>query len=733
MICDFKRLLYPKVTPDCYDGSYAVALYTPSEKLLDTQGYPVREVKVVGCCLPVAAGLRFNLFGRWGKTAKFGPQFELDRYEDVITPGKDGVIAYLCSGLIKGIGPKTAERIYSQFGDRSLEVLDSSPDELLKIPGISKNKLTKILDTYLASRGARDIVAFLAPHGVTPNRAVKIYKEYGQQAIEIVREHPYRLCEMAGIGFHTADKIAKNVGMNPLAPERIRAGLLQVLKDAEAQGGNLCLENGKLLSLCTELLATESLTERMAAEECSRMLKDGTLAEWGGFIYRFVTAYAEQSVARRVCELLRFGTVSCHTNLDVEIAARQKQLQISLAHEQRHAIKTSLTSNLSIITGGPGTGKTLIQRFLLDIYRKEHPNGRIVCCAPTGRAARRMEQCTGYPASTIHKALGLLAGDDGGYSEPQKLEADFVLVDEISMLDIYLARHLLNAVPDGCQMVLVGDADQLPSVGPGAVLSELIASGEIPVVKLDRVYRQDSGSRVAVNASLIRHGDKQLEEGVDFKICQSTDFDQSADIIERLYLEEVARCGVDNVALLTPFRVKTATGRQALNERIRAKINPPAPHKSEACHGNRLYRLGDKVMQEKNKDNINNGDIGYVTGITKADGDTTVTIDFGDGRVAEYDSSELDLLELAYASTVHKSQGAEYQSVIVNLQTAHYKLLKRPLVYTAITRAKERVVVVGDRKALAIAISTVDAEKRGTQLAARIQQILSGGKTHDHA
>ena len=733
MVCAFEKLIFPKIPPDSYDGSYAVAIYTPCEKVLDQSGKSINEIKVVGCCLPVAAGMNFNLFGRWGKTAKHGTQFELERYEDVIDLTKVGVIAYLSSGLIKGIGPEIAERIYNCFDSRTLDVLENSPEELLGVPGIKKKKLEKILESYLATRGARDIVAFCAPHGITPNRAVKIYKEYGRQAIEIVRDHPYRLCEMAGIGFLTADNIAKSMGMNPLAPERIRAGLIQVLKDAEDQGGNLCLEKAKHREFCITLLNTEGLTDRMVMEECFRMLQDETLVLYNDHIYRSVTAYAEHSVAKRVCELLRAGSVSFQTDLDVEIVSRQKQLSISLAHEQRNAIKTSLTSKLSIITGGPGTGKTLIQRFLLDIYRKEHPNGRIVCCAPTGRAARRMEQCTGSPASTIHKALGLKAEDDGGYSEPQPLDADLVLVDEISMLDIYLARHLFNAIPDGCQLILVGDADQLPSVGPGAVLSELIASEMIPVVKLDRVYRQDSGSRVAVNASLIRHGDRHLEEGVDFKICQSTNIEQSANIIERIYLEEVERCGVDNVALLTPFRVKTATGRQQLNERIREIVNPPSPEKPEAYHGNRKFRLGDKVMQEKNKDYINNGDIGYITGITKSDGVTTVTVDFGDGRVAEYDSAELDLLELAYASTVHKSQGAEYQSVIVNLQTCHYKMLKRPLVYTAITRAKERVTIVGDRKALAIAINTEDAEKRGTQLAVKIQEIILGGSCHDHA
>jgi exodeoxyribonuclease V alpha subunit len=471
----------------------------------------------------------------------------------------------------------------------------------------------------------------------------------------------------------------------------------------------------------------------MVMSEAHQLLQGGELALYNDHIYRSVTARAEEAVAKKVRELLLFSGVTCKLDLDAELAERQKQLKLSLAEEQLHAVKTSLTSRISIITGGPGTGKTLIQRVLLDIYRKEHPHGKIVCCAPTGRAARRMEQCTDYPASTIHKTLGLMAGEDGSYSgipdelahrsgnEPAQLDADLVLVDEVSMLDIYLARHLLNALPLGCQLVLVGDADQLPSVGPGAVLSELISCGKIPVVKLDQVYRQDSGSRVAVNAALIRHGDHSLEYGEDFRFVDSSDFEESAERIEKLYLEEAARCGADNVALLTPFRQKTATGVYALNDRLRVKLNPPGHGKPEVTHGKRLFRLGDKVMQVKNKGDINNGDIGYITGISTTDSDTAITVDFGDGRIAEYDSSELELLELAYASTVHKSQGSEYRSVIINLQTAHYVMLKRPLIYTAITRAKERVVIVGDRKALVDAVRTADAEKRGTQLAARIK------------
>ena len=718
MECNFKQMIFPKKVSEPYLG-YMIALYTPVEKLLDSSGLPVSEVKVVGHCLPTVDGLRFNLFGKWKKTEKHGTQFELESFEEIIQPTREGIIAYLSSGVIKGIDPKTAERIYTTFGEKTLDVLDNSPEDFINVRGVNKSKLSKIIDSYLASRSAHSLLAFLAPHGVTVNQAVKIYSEYGQAAIEIVRDHPYQLCDMVGIEFHTADAIARSMGLNPLSHERIGAGLIQTQKMMENKG-HLCLDAKTLVTECVKLLETKTITPVMVCDVGKELLTQNRLIPYGDYLFRESTAKAESEVAQRVCEFLDLNDIKYRTNLDTAIDALQRSEGIVLAAEQRNAVKTCLTSYISIITGGPGTGKTLVQRFLLKLYENEHPGAKIVCCAPTGRAARRMEQCTGRPASTIHKALGLLADDDGCWAEPEMLDADLALVDEVSMMDIYLARNLLKSLPPGCQLILVGDSDQLPSVGPGAVLSELISCRAIPVVKLDKVYRQNAGSRIALNASLIRHNTVSLEYGSDFVLHESKSFEHSAELIETLYLEETAALGVDNVALLTPFKVKTATGSLALNERIRARVNPPANEKAEITHIKRLFREGDKVMQNKNRGDINNGDIGYIKRILKADGDSSVFVEFEDGRNTEYDVSDLDLLELAYASTIHKSQGSEYQTVIINIQLDHHNMLKRPLLYTAITRAKQKVIIVGERKALVTAIDTVDAEKRGTQLAARI-------------
>lgn len=722
MLCQFEKLIYPSNIAAVGINSYMIALYRPCEKILDTSGNRVTQVKAVGYCLPTADNLRYEIQGHWSKNPKHGVQYEVESYEEVIVPSKEGIIAYLSSGQIKGIGPKMAERIFDAFGLNTLNVLDHEPEKLLTISGISKTKLKKICDSYLANRGARDVVAFLAPHGITPNRAVQLYREYGNETMEIVKNHPYRLCEIAGIGFRSADQIAMNMGFAKVSAERVDEGLMFTLTEAEGKG-HLCMEKKDFVKTAMKILDTPELTIDMVANRAARLVSAGRLSCYKGYVYRARTAETEQQLAERIHVVQRSSPYARFSSLDQEINREEQKLGIRLDPEQRTAITTALQSPISVITGGPGTGKTSIQKAILDIYRRQNPGGRIVCCAPTGRAARRMEQSTGHPASTVHKALGLIAGDDGQYGEPESFDADLVLIDEVSMLDIYLAKHVLRSVPKGCQLVLIGDADQLPSVGPGAVLSEIIKSDVIPVVRLDRVHRQNAGSRIATNAKLIRHGNLSLEYGTDFQFLDSSSIAESAEKIEKLYLQEIAKYGVDNVALLSPYRQKKETGVAALNERIRKDVNPQDPTKGEITLGKKTFRTGDKVMQIKNHEDVNNGDIGYITDISGIGNDAVVCIDFGDGRNVEYDASELNMLDLGYASTIHKSQGSEYQSVIINLQCAHSIMLVRPLIYTAITRAKKQVIIVGERRALCIAIKKQDTEKRGTQLAERLKEL----------
>ena len=564
------------------------------------------------------------------------------------------------------------------------------------------------------------MIAFLAPHGVSPSRAVRLYREYGEETMDIVRNHPYRLCELAGIAFRTADKLAMSMGIDPLSSERIDQALLYTLTDAETKG-HLCLEKHAFLKECLKLLDTAGMTQDMAASRAVRLIQEERLVTYGDSVFKAKTAGIEESLAYEIVRKMR-GSVEEYPDLDDSISGEERVLRFRLAPEQREAVKMGLTSKLCVITGGPGTGKTSVQRALLDLYKKRFPAARIVCCAPTGKAARRMEQSTGVPSATVHRVLGLIANEDGQYGDPETLDADLVLVDEVSMLDVYLAEKLFRSIPATARLILVGDSDQLPSVGPGAVLKEIIASGRVPVVRLDQVFRQKNGSRIAANAKLIRHGNLSLEYGPDFEFYDSTDMSVSAEIIESLYLQETARCGIDNVVLLSPYRQKTETGANALNQRLQGKVNPPADGKMDAVHGQRRFRTGDKVMQIKNCEDINNGDVGYITSITGTQTESVIRIDFGDGRLVDYENADLDMLDLGYACTVHKSQGSEYKSVIINLQCAHSVMLVRPLIYTAITRAKEKVLIVGERRALCTAIRRIDTEQRGTKLAQRIRE-----------
>ena len=719
MLCQFSRLVYPQSIAMITSGCYMVAIYTPCEKVLDSKGNTVNQIKAVGYALPISEHIRYEMRGQWSKNSKHGLHFEVETYDEVIKPTKEGIIGYLSSGQIKGIGPKLAERIYSAFGNETLNVLDNSPEKLTSISGISQTKLKKICDSYLANRGARDVIAFLTPYGITPNRAIRLYKEYGNEAMDIVKQHPYKLCELAGIGFKTADKIAKNMGFDVLSAERISQGILYTLTDAETKG-HICIEKSNFVKECLKILDTPEITEGMIGKYANELIRNQKIYVYDGCLYSSRTYTAEKMLAVYIKSQISINQNYSYSNLERELNMEEKTLRIKFAPEQREAVKTALINGLSIITGGPGTGKTMIQKAILDIYSRNNPGKIICCCAPTGRAARRMEESTGYSSSTIHKTLCLMAGEDGEYGTPESIDADLVLVDEASMLDIYLAGKLFSALKPQTQIVFVGDADQLPSVGPGAVLSEMIACGRIPTIRLEKVFRQTSGSRIATNAKLIKHGNLSMEYGNDFEFIDSSDISVSADLISQIYVEEVKKYGVDNVALLTPYRQKTDTGANALNERIRDIVNPKSSHSEEISHGKRLFRCGDKVMQIKNHDDVNNGDIGYIIQIKKSGNEVTAYIDFGDGRVKEYDSSEFDMIDLGYASTIHKSQGSEYSSVIINLQKAHYIMLTRPLVYTAITRGKKHVMFVGERSALCTAIKRTDTEQRGTRLAKRL-------------
>lgn len=722
MKCKFFRLIYPKSVEDAQNGSYTVALYVPCETVLDGQGNKLSSITVVGHYLPIMERMKVDMTGRWKKDAKYGLQFMMESYEDIIEPGKKGIVTYLASGLIRGIGKKLAEHIYNTFGDDTLEVLDNDPDRIREVPGINSKRFEQLRDSYMETRSARRIITLLAPLDINAGQAVRLQKDLGIRAEELLKERPYEVFERGLLSFDAADRLAERQGIPRTARERVAAGLLHTLEVAE-QKGHLCLNKEHFVQQALELLRTPGLNRMTVANVAFEMLKADRLALYQSHVYRPVMAKAEDGVAQCVREMLQRSSLPYIGDLDDEIDQQQEELGFTLAEEQRQAVKTALASPICIISGGPGTGKTSIQRVFLNIYRKAFPDADIICCAPTGRAARRLEQSSGLPACTVHKALNLTAGDTNTLAMPEQVDADLVLVDEISMLDMAMTWYLFHAPPPMCRLVLVGDADQLPSVGPGAVLSELLRCGRIPMVMLDKVFRQSEGSMIAENARHIRHGDTDLQFDGDFQFWGSADIQQSAEWLERLYMQEVRRYGVDNVALLTPFRAKTETGVRSMNERLRTLVNPPGANKPELSLGQRIFRLGDKVMQTKNREEVSNGDIGYIRKIERDDDGFLVEVDFHDDRIVAYEDNEsLSHLDLAYATTIHKSQGGQYDSVLLSIQNCHGRMLKRPLVYTGLTRARCRAQIVGDWQAVIRAIQTTDTERRNTLLAARIIQ-----------
>ena len=728
MIVHFSKLLYPR---GIYDGlDYAVGIYRPVKPLVTKSGKKLHEISVVGYGLPTSSKLAYDIKGVW-KTGRYGPQLELTECKEVIEQTKEGIIAFLASGQIKGIGQKTAERIYDMFGNDTLAVLDTQIDQLSKVKGISQQKLEKIKTSYIESRGARDIISFLAPHNVPVSRCVRLFKEYGPDTMRVITQHPYQLCELDGFGFRLADEIAKGAGLDPYSPERVSAAILQALKDCE-KNGSICTEKHKLVELALTLLNTQGIDGEYVAAQAYHLCEANRLITRGDMCYRHPLGAAEADVAKDVYRLIKAnGDFIMPTYIPVSEAIRNEEEKLGMQFdpEQKTAIGVALSCSFSIITGGPGTGKTSIERAILDIYREYHPDAKIYCCAPTGRAARRMEEATGIHSTTIHKMLQLQFGDDGmisGTNDPQALhDADLILVDEVSMIDIWVAKELFHAIDGHTQIVLIGDADQLPSVGPGAILGELLQCEYlIPITRLDKVHRQSAGSSIAVNARAIRHGQLNLTYDDDFQLIEESDITVSADRCCELYLRQVAKYGVDQVCMLTPFRRKTATGANNLNMVLRDLVNPASKDKPEITVKSKVYRMGDKLMQLKNTDLLANGDCGYITNISKDDdGDVVVTIDFGDGRIIPLYAQALEDMDFAYATTIHKAQGTEFKSVICNFQKSQYVMLKRPLLYTGITRAKEQVIIVGEKRAVEIAIKNLDTQKRGTMLADRIFEL----------
>lgn len=690
-----------------------------------------------------AEKLCYTLEGDWEKTEKYGWQFKFRIATNVVDQSETGIKTYLMKS-IKGIGAKGADILYRTFGDKVLEVIDKEPEKLLSIPGIGKSKMITISESFKNMKASSELVKMLSPYGIDYTTIMRIYKKTGSNAVSYVKENPYYISEsVQGISYYTVDKVGKAIGFAANDERRIRSALIQTLKDAETGGilfkreggGHLCISDSEWIKKTSLILNEisddgcimgEYVTDGEIRCIAAQMVHEKKAYVYpNGMVERALVAKTEDRVAECIKRtLLGQRTFPKYEVVQAYIKQAEAECGIILAPEQRKAAETCLMSPLCIITGGPGTGKSTILNVILVAYNKMDKNGTVLLCAPTGKAARRMSETTNMPASTIHSAL-MLRGDESeqeiDYAQG-KVPCDFLVTDEISMLDIYLARHLFEAIPDGSKLLLVGDTDQLPSIGPGAILRDLIECGAIPVVRLQKIYRQAGTSPIVINAKKISEGDVNLTYNQDFQFIETKSVDEAAKIIEDLYVKETQEVGTDEVVILSPFRVKTPTGANAMSMTIRDKLNPPRAPAYLNCYkkGEKEFRIGDKVMQTKNIGGISNGDTGYVVGFTRDDdGIMKVSVDYN-GYVQEYGDNELDQIILAYALTVHKSQGCEYKTVIVTTQSIHNGMLERNLIYTAITRARKKVYIVGEHASMLKAIRTESAKYRSTLLRERI-------------
>jgi exodeoxyribonuclease V alpha subunit len=712
-------------------------------------------VTLTGNLPELAPGEHVRVQGMWINNSKYGLQFQVERCEQVMPATLAGIQRYLGSGLIKGIGPRLAERIVSTFGAETLEIIERQPERLLEVPDIGPHRSKLIALAWEEQKQVKEIMVFLHGHGVSTNLAVKIFKQYGEQSLDVVQTDPYRLArDIFGVGFKTADRIAQALGLPADHPSRIEAGLIYALGEMSNDGHvysprqELTGRAAQLLEVPVELV--EPAVERLALEDRVRLdflphpdqpglpkdtRKVGeTMLPYGGSAVYLTPFYvSETAVAERLQWLARASPIAGIPAGSLRtISARVGDSSAELSPEQTSAIRMALTNPVCVLTGGPGTGKTTALKALIAILEMAHKTYALA--SPTGRAAKRLSEATGRPASTIHRLLGFSPGQGFKFNGENPLAVDFLVVDEASMLDLMLAHHLLKALRSGTHLLLVGDVDQLPSVGPGDVLRDIIASGLAAVTSLKVIFRQAAGSRIVTNAHRINQGIlpdfspvQPGESGVlagDFFLFAAESAEEAADWVLEVVCERIPhKFGlhpVEQVQVLAPM-YRGPAGVNALNERLQALLNPPGSRKAEKSLFGQLYRAGDKVMQIQNnyEKDVYNGDIGRLTGIDLVE--HSLGVDF-DGRQLAYDWSEADQLVPAYAISVHKSQGSEFPAVVMPLVTQHYLMLQRNLLYTAITRARKLCVLVGNRRAIAIAVKNNKVAERYTALERRLRE-----------
>ncbi len=677
---------------------------------------------IVGSIGAVAEGERLLAAGEWKNDRTHGRQFIAATLTPQPLQGRAQLETFLGSGVIRGVGPAIARQMLQHFGDKVLDVLEHTPDRLREIPGIGKSRAKAIGASWVAQKATRELMLFLADSGIGVARAARIQKEFGADAVRVIKQDPYRLVRaIRGIGFATADALALKLGLARDAPERIRAGLSHALTDASSQG-HCGLPSDELIARCAKLLGipTDHLSAAIAKELEAKNLKRDTLGGRDAIFLPWLFN-AERAIGRTLRRLAEGAPPWPEIDLADALLWVEGQTKVRLAPSQRAAIELMLRSKVCVITGGPGVGKTTIVNSIVQIAAAAE--AEILLAAPTGRAARRLGESTGREAKTIHRLLEVNA-QDGGFArdEDTPLECDLLIVDEASMMDVMLMQALVAALPAEAALLLVGDVDQLPAVGPGQVLADIIHSGAVPVVRLTEVFRQDAASRIIVSAHAINEGrmpDLTHTDG-DFFFFKCTDSGSAAERVVELVAERIPKkFGLDplrEIQVLCPMRRGTA-GVEGLNAALQKRLNPRAsdPAAPRIERFGTAFHAGDKVMQTVNnyEKDVFNGDTGVIIGIESESSMAIVDID---GRRLQYRDDELDDLVLAYATTIHKSQGSEYPAVVIALTMAHAVMLQRNLIYTAVTRGKKLVVIAGETAALRLAVSTAATNRRWTKL-----------------
>jgi len=683
---------------------------------------------VVGSFPSVTAGEMLRLTGRWVHDKKFGYQFRAESYESTMPATLVGIERYLGSGLIKGIGPVIAGRLVDKFGANTLRVIDTVPERLREVDGVGPKRTDMIKSAWVEQKEIRNVMIFLQSHAVSSAYATKIFKQYGAASVAVLRENPYRLAEdIFGIGFKTADKIAQSIGISPDAPIRVDSGVLYVLSQLTEQGHVLYPKKATI----DETVRALNLSSDLIESAIERLKNSGNIVihepDNGGeaALYLRGMHVCETGTANALKTLLRFPGKTVKIDLDKAIRWVEQHNNIQLSPEQKEAIVKSVGARVLVITGGPGTGKTTVIRSIVDIFERKQL--KLALCAPTGRAAKRLSEATQHDAKTIHRLLEY-SPKKGGFTRNERhpLDADMVIVDEMSMVDIALMYSFLRAVPSNASLVLIGDVDQLPSVGPGNVLRDIIQSGVFPVVRLTTIFRQAARSLIIVNAHKINRGELPVLKAAgttqDFYFIEKDEPEEVCrTIIETATQRIPEKFGLDpvnDVQVLSPMH-KGPAGVARLNDELQKLLNPGEGGVLRAGH---RFKVSDKVMQIRNNydKEVYNGDVGRIAQVEQVEQRVTVTYE---GRNVTYDFGELDEIVPAYAVSVHKAQGTEFPAVVIPLLTQHYVLLQRNLLYTAVTRATQLVVLVGSKKALHIAVRNDKIARRYTRLAERLRAV----------